>query len=82
VWFVNLIKKLFPYRSGAAKMTRVPGVSLSVTNRCAGCGRCAPEVCFVGAIQMVDGHYRAYLRRNSTGGESNRAQLRAGGCDL
>ena len=39
----------------SSKVKRMPGVSLSVTDACAGCGHCASEVCFVGAIQMVGG---------------------------
>lgn len=35
------------------KITRMPGVQVSVTDRCVGCGACAQDVCFVEAIQMV-----------------------------
>jgi hypothetical protein len=38
-----------------AKVTRIPGVSVTVTYRCAGCGTCAAGICFVDAIRMVDG---------------------------
>lgn len=38
------------------KITRAPGVTITVTDQCVGCGTCAREgVCFVGAISMVDG---------------------------
>jgi ferredoxin len=37
------------------KITRIPGVQVSVTDRCVGCGACTRDVCFVDAIQMVDG---------------------------
>lgn len=37
------------------KVTRMPGVHVTVTDNCIGCGICAKEtVCFVGAIQMED----------------------------
>lgn len=38
-----------------AKVTRMPGVTVTVTDRCAGCGTCTQEVCFVDAIHLVDG---------------------------
>jgi formate hydrogenlyase subunit 6/NADH:ubiquinone oxidoreductase subunit I len=38
-----------------AKITRLPGVAVHVTDRCIGCGACTRDVCFVNAIQMVDG---------------------------
>lgn len=31
------------------------GVTVTVTDRCVGCGTCAADVCFVDAIKMVDG---------------------------
>lgn len=37
------------------KVTRMPGISVTVNDRCVGCGECAQNICFVGAIQMVDG---------------------------
>jgi len=37
------------------KIARMPGVTVSVTERCVGCGRCAAGVCFVDAIHMRDG---------------------------
>ena len=36
-------------------VTAMPGVSVTVTDRCVGCGTCANDVCFVSAIQMTDG---------------------------
>jgi len=33
----------------------MPGVTVTVTDRCAGCGTCTQEVCFVDAIHLVDG---------------------------
>jgi ferredoxin len=36
-------------------VSAMPGVSVTVTDRCVGCGACADDVCFVNAIQMVDG---------------------------
>jgi MinD superfamily P-loop ATPase len=37
------------------KYLRMPGVSVRVTERCAGCGTCTQGVCFVDAIRLVDG---------------------------
>ena len=37
-----------------AKVTRMPGVTVTVGSRCEGCGTCV-DVCFAGAIQMVGG---------------------------
>ncbi len=37
-----------------AKITRMPGVSIAVTDQCLGCGTCAQNVCFVDAIQLVE----------------------------
>lgn len=34
------------------KVARMPGVSVSVTERCAGCGTCTQGVCFVDAIRL------------------------------
>jgi ferredoxin len=40
----------------AAKVTRMPGVAVRVNpDRCVGCGTCMQDVCFVDAIQVVDG---------------------------
>jgi Fe-S-cluster-containing hydrogenase component 2 len=36
------------------KITKMPTVSVSVTERCLGCSLCAEEVCFVDAIRMDD----------------------------
>jgi len=35
------------------KITKMPGVSVTVTDRCVGCGTCAQGVCFVDAIHLV-----------------------------
>lgn len=42
-------------RSIGDKVTRMPGVSVTVRDRCAGCGACAAGICFVDAIRLVDG---------------------------
>jgi len=34
-----------------SKITRMPGVSVAVTDRCVGCGACAQGICFVDAIR-------------------------------
>jgi ferredoxin len=38
-----------------AKTTRMPGVRVTVTERCVGCGACTQGVCFVEAIRLVNG---------------------------
>lgn len=38
----------------SAKITRMPGVSVTVTNRCTGCGTCTQSICFVNAISVVN----------------------------
>lgn len=49
--------KALPYMSPliSHKITRMPGVNVTVTDLCAGCGTCTEGVCFVEAIQLVDG---------------------------
>ena len=37
------------------KVMRMPGVKVTVSERCIGCGTCAQDVCFVDAICLVDG---------------------------
>lgn len=39
----------------SAKVTRMPGVTVEVSDRCAGCGTCTQDVCFVDAIHVADG---------------------------
>jgi Pyruvate/2-oxoacid:ferredoxin oxidoreductase delta subunit len=48
--------RVLPYISTqiGSKVARMPGVSVTVTDRCTGCGLCAQETCFVNAIQLVD----------------------------
>jgi ferredoxin len=38
-----------------AKVSRMPGVTVRVSERCVGCGTCSDGTCFVDAIQLVDG---------------------------
>ncbi len=38
-----------------AKVTSMPGVAVTVTKRCVGCGICTEGVCFVDAIRLVNG---------------------------
>lgn len=38
------------------KVSCMPGVSVQVSDLCLGCGTCAEGVCFVDAIQVVEGH--------------------------
>jgi Fe-S-cluster-containing hydrogenase component 2 len=37
------------------RVTRMPGVSVTVSDRCTGCGLCAQEICFAGAIELAGG---------------------------
>jgi ferredoxin len=37
------------------KVTRMPGVQVAVTDRCLGCGSCMGGICFVNAIDLIDG---------------------------
>jgi ferredoxin len=37
------------------KVTKMPGVTVKVTERCEGCGTCTQDVCFAGAISLVEG---------------------------
>jgi ferredoxin len=39
----------------SAKVVRMPGVDVTVTDRCVGCGACTRGVCFVDAIRLVNG---------------------------
>jgi ferredoxin len=38
-----------------AKVSRAPGVTVTVGEHCTGCGTCTQDVCFVSAIQLVGG---------------------------
>ena len=38
------------------KFTKMPGVSVKVTEKCEGCGICTQNVCFVDAIKLVNNH--------------------------
>jgi ferredoxin len=50
--------RVLPYISPqiSSKVTRMPGVSVTVSDRCIGCGTCTQDVCFVDAIHLVDDH--------------------------
>jgi UDP-glucose 4-epimerase len=37
-----------------SKTTKMPGVAITVTEHCVGCGTCTQGVCFVDAIRLVD----------------------------
>lgn len=39
----------------ARKVTRMPGISVHVTDKCSGCGHCMDSICFVHAIHVDDG---------------------------
>jgi ferredoxin len=49
----------------AAKVNRLPGVTLTVTERCLGCGTCTEGVCLVDAIHLRDG--RAHISERCLG---------------
>lgn len=38
-----------------ARVNKVPGLSVRVTDGCSGCGECAEGVCFVNAVSITDG---------------------------
>ncbi|MBN1374939.1 MAG: 4Fe-4S binding protein [Dehalococcoidia bacterium] len=42
-------------RDIGGRVHRMPGVTVSVSDACTGCGICADNVCFINAISMVDG---------------------------
>lgn len=39
----------------SAKVNRMPGVDVIVTEDCLGCGECTEGICFVDAIRLLDG---------------------------
>lgn len=51
--------KMLPRLSGkiGSKISKMPGVSVEVNDRCTGCGSCV-KLCFVDAIQVSDGKAR------------------------
>jgi ferredoxin len=49
----RVLPDLPPEISG--NVTRMPGVTATVTERCVGCGTCTRDVCFVNALRLVDG---------------------------
>lgn len=49
----------------SGNVTRMPGVTVTVTDRCVGCGTCTRDVCFVSAIRLVDG--RAVINETCRG---------------
>ncbi|MHA2006459.1 MAG: DUF362 domain-containing protein [Promethearchaeota archaeon] len=48
-----------------AKIKRMPGVKIQVTDKCIGCGTCTRGICFVNAIQLIDTH--AVISENCRG---------------
>jgi ferredoxin len=49
--------RVLPYMAPqiGAKVSRMPGVTVFVSDRCVGCGSCMEGLCFVDAIRQVDG---------------------------
>jgi ferredoxin len=39
-----------------SKIQRMPGISLTVTEKCVGCGTCTRDICFVNAISLEEDH--------------------------
>ncbi|MFO7560805.1 MAG: 4Fe-4S binding protein [Desulfobacterales bacterium] len=39
-----------------SKVQRMPGISVTVTEKCVGCGTCARDICFVNAISLEGDH--------------------------
>ena len=39
----------------SARITRMPGVEVTVNGECVGCGTCTQNVCFVDAIHLANG---------------------------
>lgn len=39
----------------SSKVNRMPGISVTVTDECVGCGACTKDICFVDAIHLKDG---------------------------
>jgi ferredoxin len=37
------------------RVSRMPGVAVTVTDGCLGCGACVQDICFVDAIHLRDG---------------------------
>lgn len=58
--------KMLPHLSGkiSSKVTKMPGVSVTVNDRCLACGSCV-ALCFVGAIAVVGG--RAHISDDCRG---------------
>ncbi|MBN1614035.1 MAG: 4Fe-4S binding protein [Deltaproteobacteria bacterium] len=52
--------RMLPYLTDriGCKVGKMPGVTVTVTDRCTGCGACLDDVCFAKAIEMVDGRAR------------------------
>jgi ferredoxin len=49
----------------SSKVTKMPGVKVSVTDKCIGCGTCTKNICFVDAIHLVG--KRSYINHNCKG---------------
>ena len=49
--------RMIPYLDPSIgdKVSRMPGVNITVTDRCVGCGTCTQDVCFVDAIHLEGG---------------------------
>lgn len=50
--------RVLPYIAPAMgdKVTRMPGVAVTVSECCTGCGVCTQDICFVDAIHLMEGH--------------------------
>ena len=52
----KILPEISPVISG--KLTRMPGISVHVTDQCVGCETCTRDVCFVEAIRFENGRAR------------------------
>ena len=52
-------------KSISHKVSRMPGIKITVSNQCAGCGRCTENVCFADAIHIIN--ERAVISDNCKG---------------
>ncbi|MFC1849376.1 indolepyruvate ferredoxin oxidoreductase subunit alpha [candidate division CSSED10-310 bacterium] len=59
--------RVVPYldRSVSRKITKMPGVTVSVNEQCVGCGTCSEDICFVQAIRLSNN--RAFIDENCRG---------------
>jgi ferredoxin len=52
----KILPELSPLING--KLTRMPGISVHISEKCVGCGSCTRDICFVNAIRLENGRAR------------------------